>query len=74
MKWSDLRQMSDAALKGELDKTAEEMRNLRFQSAVGPLENPLLIRQTRRKVSRIRTILRERQAAPSAAASKGGVA
>ena len=68
MKWSELRQLSDAALATELEKISEEMRNLRFQKSTGSLENPLLVRKTRRTAARIRTILRERQsvAAPSA--------
>ena len=61
MKWTEYRQLSDAALKNELLKMIEESRNLRFQAAIGPLENPLLRRKLRRNVARIRTILRERQ-------------
>ncbi len=61
MKWSELKQMSDSALKVELEKSAEDMRNLRFQSAIGPLENPQVVRQTRRKAARIQTILSERK-------------
>lgn len=61
MKWSDLKQLSDSALKTELEKLAEGRRNLRFQGVVGSLENPLQLREHRRRIARIRTILRERQ-------------
>ena len=60
MKWTEFRQMSDTALESELYKLSEERRNLRFQKAVGPLENPLLERKNRRAAARIRTILSER--------------
>lgn len=61
MKWTDLRQQSDSALESELEKLVETLRTLRFQGAVGQLENPLDLRANRRKIARIRTILRERQ-------------
>ena len=70
MKWTELRQLSDAALAGELEKLSEEMRNMRFQEAIGPPENPLLRRQTRRRIARVQTILRERRAKPAAAGGR----
>ena len=60
MKWNELKQMSESALKNELEKIAEEKRNLRFQAAVGPLENPLLVRKTRRTAARIKTLLQQK--------------
>lgn len=67
MKWTEIRQMSDDALRSELEKLSEERRNLRFQEMVGPLENPLLKRKARRATARIQTLLRER----AASAAKG---
>lgn len=55
--------MSDTSLKNKLRELSEEMRNMRFQGAVNPLENPLLVRTTRRTIARIETILRERLSA-----------
>ncbi len=63
MKWEDLKQLPEAQLKTEMEKLIEEMKNLRFQRVVNPLENPQLLRSSRRKIARIRTILRERAAA-----------
>lgn len=60
MKISEMRGMNDGALRSELDKLAEESRNLRFQEAIGPLENPMRYRQIRREAARIQTVLSER--------------
>jgi len=38
-----------------------ELFNLRFQMATGQLQNPMIIRQTRRDIARVQTILRERE-------------
>jgi len=38
-----------------------ELFNLRFQMATGQLQNPMTIRQTRRDIARVQTILRERE-------------
>lgn len=62
MKWTELRQMTDAALQSELYKFSEELRNLRFQKAIGPLENPQALRKARRATARINTIIQERRA------------
>ncbi|OGH59717.1 MAG: 50S ribosomal protein L29 [Candidatus Lindowbacteria bacterium RIFCSPLOWO2_12_FULL_62_27] len=70
MKWSEMRNMTDASLKDELARTVEEIRNLRFQAGVGPLENPLLLRHARRKVARIQTLLGERSRAEAPAAQE----
>lgn len=60
MKISEMRDMNDNALRAELDKLAEEARNLRFQEAIGPLENPMRYRHIRREAARIQTVLSER--------------
>lgn len=59
MRLAEIRQLSDTALQTELEKLSENLRNMRFQEAIGPLENPLLMRNTRREISRIRTVMRE---------------
>lgn len=71
MKWTEIKQMSDSALQAELDKSTEELRNLRFQSAVGPLENPMVVRLTRRKIARIETILNERRRSAASSGKAG---
>ena len=45
----------------ELDKAKQELFNLRFQSATGQLDNHGRLKAVRRDISRIYTILRERE-------------
>jgi len=58
-----VREMSLEALHEEEKKLAEQLFRLRVQKALGQLDNPLKLRQTRRSIARIKTVLREKQAA-----------
>jgi large subunit ribosomal protein L29 len=60
MKASDVRAKTDDELKGELEQLRKERFNLRFQKASGQLENTARVRQVRRDIARITTILGER--------------
>jgi large subunit ribosomal protein L29 len=60
MKAGDVRAKTEDELKAELDKLAKERFNLRFQKASGQLENTSRVRQVRRDMARIKTILAER--------------
>lgn len=65
MKPADIRVKTDDELRGELDILGKEIFNLRFQRANGQLENTARVRQARREIARIKTILGERsRAAP----------
>ena len=57
MKASDLRAKSETELREELESLKKEQFNLRFQAAAGQLENTARVRQVRRDVARIKTIL-----------------
>jgi large subunit ribosomal protein L29 len=67
-KASDLRTRSDDELGERADDLGKEIFNLRFQRASGQLENTTRVRQVRREIARIKTILgeRRRQASPGA--------
>jgi large subunit ribosomal protein L29 len=60
MKASDVRAKTADELKTELDQLRKERFNLRFQKASGQLENTARVRQVRRDIARITTILGER--------------
>ncbi|MGA2087415.1 MAG: 50S ribosomal protein L29 [Stellaceae bacterium] len=60
MKAADVRAKTDDELKTELETLGKEAFNLRFQRASGQLENTSRVRQVRRDIARIRTILGER--------------
>ena len=57
MKIDDLKTKSEDELKVELDTLKKEAFNLRFQQATGQLENTARVRQVRRSVARVKTIL-----------------
>jgi large subunit ribosomal protein L29 len=60
MKSADVRAKTDDELTGELEILGKEIFNLRFQRANGQLENTSRVRQVRRNIARIKTILSER--------------
>jgi large subunit ribosomal protein L29 len=63
MKVADGRAKTDDELTGELDVLGKEIFNLRFQRANGQLENTARVRQVRRDIARIKTLLGERRRA-----------
>lgn len=56
-----LRDMTAEDLQARLDQLQEEQFRLRFRAATMPLENPMLVRNIRRDIARIRTVLRQRE-------------
>ena len=63
MKSSDIRAKTADELQQQIDDLAKEAFNLRFQRASGQLENTARVRQVRRDLARIKTILGERSRA-----------
>ncbi len=61
MKPAELRRLTDQELLRECEERMRELFNLRYQAATEQLDNPALVKQCRREVARIKTILRERQ-------------
>lgn len=65
MKADDLRAKTVDELKDQLITLKKEQFNLRFQQASGQLENTARVRQVRRDIARIKTLLTEKQASKS---------
>ena len=61
MKVADARAKTDDELTGELDVLGKEIFNMRFQRANGQLENTARVRQLRRDIARIKTVMGERR-------------
>ncbi|RKX59057.1 MAG: 50S ribosomal protein L29 [Thermodesulfobacteriota bacterium] len=61
MKARELREFSIPELKEKLSQLREELFNLRFQKTIHKLENPMRIRQVKKDIARILTILREKE-------------
>ena len=62
MKAADMRAKSPDELKDQLMTLHKEQFNLRFQQASGQLENTARVREVRRDIARIKTILQQMQA------------
>ncbi|HFC98402.1 MAG TPA: 50S ribosomal protein L29 [Thermosulfurimonas dismutans] len=61
MKASELRELSIPELKEKLRELREELFNLRFQKTIHQLENPMRIRQVKRDIARVLTVIREKE-------------
>ncbi len=63
MKAADIRTKTKDELVDELHGLKKEQFNLRFQRASGQLENTARVRDVRRDIARVKTILQEKQTA-----------
>ena len=66
MKAKDIRERSDDELRKTLSDLEEQLFKLRFQKSTGQIENPIKIREVRRDIARVLTVINERQAEGSA--------
>ena len=66
MKIEDMRAMTVDELRSRLNDLVEEQFNLKFRLATEPLDDPLLIRRVRRDIARVKTLIREKEAASAA--------
>lgn len=61
MKVREIRDLSSDELNHRLDSLKEELFNLRFQVATGQLDNPMRVREVRKDIARVKTVLRQRE-------------
>ena len=61
MKLEELRKLSNEDLEKKIKESKEELFNLRFQQATGNLEKPSRLRDLRKQVAKMKTIIRERE-------------
>ena len=57
----ELRTSNPQDLKVKLNDLKAELFNLRFQLATGQLENPMRIREVKKSIAQIKTIIREEE-------------
>ena len=57
----DLRTLNPQDLTVKLHDLKAELFNLRFQLATGQLENPMRIREVKKSIAQIKTIIREEE-------------
>ena len=63
MKFADLKTKTDDQLADEMTSLKKEQFSLRFQAATSQLSNTARVRQVRRSIARIQTLLNERRRA-----------
>ena len=60
-KMEELRKLSTEDLNKKIKENKEELFNLRLSQATGSLENPTRLRELRKEVAKMKTIIRERE-------------
>ncbi len=63
MKPSQVRELSADALETKEHELQEQLFRLRVQKSIGQLENALKVRELRRDIARVKTVLKEKQVA-----------
>jgi len=63
MKANQFREFSTEELTARLDELKAQLFNLRFQQATGQLSSPFVIRECRKDIARVKTIIKEREQA-----------
>ena len=61
MKIEKIRTLSPAELQNEETRLKKELFNLRFQNVTGQLENPQQMKELRRDIARVKTVIRENE-------------
>ena len=63
MELKKMREMTEVELNTELGKMKKELFNLRFQHVTGQLENPVQMRELKRDIARVKTVIKEKELA-----------
>ncbi len=66
MKQNEIRDLNLEQLKQQIINKEEELFNLKIQLSTKQLENPMKIREARRQVARLKSILHEKEKGPKA--------
>jgi large subunit ribosomal protein L29 len=61
VKAKDVHELSNDELTRKAIDLKDELFKLRFQLATGQLENPMTIRDVKKSIARVKTVLRERE-------------
>jgi large subunit ribosomal protein L29 len=60
--WQEMKNLSEVELQAKLRSTEEEVFRLKFRHATTPLKNGIKIRELRRNIARLKTLLNEKTA------------
>lgn len=59
--WQEIKSMSEAELKAKLADMEEKFFRLKFRNSTAPVKNPLEIREIRKTIARIKTLLAQQK-------------
>lgn len=62
MKMAEIRKLSEAEVNKKLFDFKDELFNLRFRHKINQLENPMRIKEVKKNIARIKTLISERKA------------
>jgi len=65
VKASNMRDMSVDEITTRIGELREELFNLRFRNSMKQLDNPLRIRESRREMARLLTVLHDKEQKPA---------
>jgi large subunit ribosomal protein L29 len=71
MKSEQVREMSEDELRGKERELQEQLFKLRFQKSLGQLDNGMKMREIRRDIARVKTVLRQKESRASGRAQAG---
>ena len=61
MKAKNFKEMTNEELNAKLKSLKQELFNLRFSNATGQLANPMQLKEKKKDIARVKTILTERE-------------
>ena len=61
MDLNNIRKMTDQEREAELARMKQELFNLRFQHVTGQHDNPVKMREVKRDIARVKTVIRENE-------------
>ena len=61
MKFNEIVEMNEKELNLKLAELKSELLNLRFQLEINQLDNPMRIKEVKKNIAQIKTVLRERE-------------
>lgn len=61
MKVKEIKEMSPVELRKSLEDSKDQLFKLKFQLATGQLDNPMRIKEVKRDIARVKTIIRQRE-------------
>ena len=66
MKANEIRELNESEIEERIAENQKDITELRFRRVVAGLEDPVILREKRREIARLKTILNQKRSAASA--------